>query len=141
MSRRWQAYRACRLVVFMIVPWLNKRNVLLCAECLEAEFYSFAAFGYGLNATLRGGGPAPVGGRKALLTPAAQTLAMDIATDETTHVAFLRSILRSVNAEIPCPSINIGTAFAAAANAALNTTLTTPFTPYAFASHLTHARP
>ena len=115
------------------------RNVLPCAECLEAQFYSYAAFGVGLNATLRGGGPLPVGGKKALLSPEAQTLAVDIATDEITHVAFLRSVLKSVNAEIPCPRINIGSAFGSAANAALGTILKTPFTPYALPSHSTLA--
>ena len=111
------------------------RNVLLCAECLEAQFYHFAAFGYGLNKTLRGGGPLPVGGKKALLSPEAQILATDIAIDEMTHVAFLRATLKSVNAEIPCPRINIGSAFGSAANAALGTILKTPFTPYDFPSH------
>ena len=111
----------------------------MCAECLEAEFYSYAAFGYGLNRTLRGGGPRSVGGKKALLSPEAQNLAKDLAIDEITHVAFLRSTLKSVNAEIPCPRINIGSAFGSAANAALNTTLMTTFTPYNFASHPTLA--
>ena len=36
-------------------------------ECLEAEFYSWAAFGHGLNDTLLGGGPGSVGGKKATL--------------------------------------------------------------------------
>jgi len=35
-------------------------------ECLEAEFYSWAAFGHGLNSTLLGGGPGSVGGQKAV---------------------------------------------------------------------------
>ena len=35
-------------------------------ECLEAEFYSWAAFGHGLNDTLLGGGPGSVGGKKAI---------------------------------------------------------------------------
>ena len=32
-------------------------NFALNLECLEAEFYSWAAYGKGLNATMRGGGP------------------------------------------------------------------------------------
>lgn len=99
-------------------------------ECLEAEFYSWAAFGDGLNKTLRGGGPRAAGGKRALLSPSAVALARDIATDEITHVAFLHSVLKSVKSDIPCPKINIGGAFAAAANAAIGTTLKTPFTPY-----------
>ncbi len=34
-------------------------------ECLEAEFYSWAVFGHGLNSTLLGGGPGSIGGQKA----------------------------------------------------------------------------
>ena len=35
-------------------------------ECLEAEFYSWAAFGHGLNSTLLGGGPGSIGGKQAV---------------------------------------------------------------------------
>ena len=40
--------------------------MLFLQECLEAEFYSWAAFGHGLNATLLGGGPGSTGGQKAV---------------------------------------------------------------------------
>ena len=43
-------------------------NFALNLECLEAEFYSFAAFGRGLSDERRGGGPPSVGGRKAQLS-------------------------------------------------------------------------
>lgn len=40
-------------------------NFALNLECLEAEFYSWAAFGEGLSEEDRGGGPPSVGGKKA----------------------------------------------------------------------------
>lgn len=103
-------------------------NFALNLECLEAEFYSYAAYGYGLSRTLRGGGPTPVGGRKALLSPEALTLARDLAVDEIRHVRFLRMVLGR-NA-VACPQINIGSAFVAAANAAVGATLPVAFSPY-----------
>lgn len=45
----------------------------------QAEFYSWAAFGKGLPPSLRGYGPAPVGGKKAKLSPEAQAYAEQIA--------------------------------------------------------------
>ena len=41
---------------------------------LEGEFYSWAAFGRPLEASLRGGGPPSIGGLKATLSPAIQVL-------------------------------------------------------------------
>ena len=49
-------------------------NFALNLECLEAEFYSFAAFGRGLSAAQRGGGDGAVGGRKAKLSPEVQVI-------------------------------------------------------------------
>jgi len=104
-------------------------NFALNLECLEAEFYSYSAFGHGLNDTLRGGGPVTIGGRKAALSPKAQSLAEDIATDEIAHVAFLRAALGS--AAVPCPLINIGRAFSTVAKAAgVRKHFNTPFKPY-----------
>jgi hypothetical protein len=103
-------------------------NFALNLECLEAEFYSWAAFGHGLSAADRGNGPASVGGQKALLSTAAQAYAEEIANDEVAHVRFLRSALGS--AAVACPLMNIGTAFATAANAAVNATLSPAFSPY-----------
>ncbi len=110
-------------------------NFALNLEYLEAEFYSWAAFGKGLDAADAGGGPASVGGKKVTFaTPAIQAYAEEIANDEIAHVKFLRKNLGAL--AVPRPQINIGTAFADAANAAFSTpgnpvTLNPAFDPYA----------
>lgn len=112
-------------------------NFALNLECLEAEFYSYAAFGKGLDDDLLGGGPASVGGKAASLTTADEAkgspiftagLAEEIASDEIAHVRFLRSVLG--DAAVPCPKMNVGSAFADAADAAVDKKLTPRFDPY-----------
>lgn len=103
-------------------------NFALNLECLEAAFYSYAAYGVGLSDDLMAGGPAPTGGMKATLSPMVQKYAEEIADDEINHVSFLRSALGAL--AVPCPKMDIGPAFAAAANAAANTTLSPDFSPY-----------
>ena len=97
-------------------------------EYLEAEFYSYAAFGVGLNSSLRGGGPASIGGQKAVLNAANQAYAVEIANDEINHVAFLRKALGA--AAVPIPLLNIGSAFTTAANLAFNKTTVPAFNAY-----------
>lgn len=58
-----------------------------------------------------------------------QALAKEIAADELDHVIFLRTALGP--AAVPMPNLNLGDAFSAAANAALGTQLSPPFSPYA----------
>ncbi len=57
------------------------------------------------------------------------TLLAACAQDEIAHVALLRSALGS--AAVAQPLIDIGPAFVAAANAAVNATLSPPFDAYA----------
>ncbi|KAK9807741.1 hypothetical protein WJX72_007829 [[Myrmecia] bisecta] len=104
-------------------------NFALSLECLEAQFYSCAATGQPLSAELTANGPAPIGCKKANLTVPFQLYANEIAQDETNHVKLLRGALGS--AAVPCPLVDIGPAFGAAANAAFNKTLIPPFDPYA----------
>lgn len=111
-------------------------NFALNLECLEAEFYSWAAFGKGLNAEQRGNGPASVGGRNASLGDYLG-IASEIAGEEIKHVELLRAALGKK--AVPCPAIDIGPAFAAAADAAFNATLDPPFDPYASKLKFLHA--
>ena len=53
---------------------------------------------------------------------------MDVTENEIAHVNYLRTALG--NYSVQCPLVNIGDAFSAAADAALNTTLSPPFSPY-----------
>ena len=59
------------------------------APSSEAEFYSWAAFGYGLNATLLGRPVAETGGMKATLSESVQVYANEVAMDELNHVRIL----------------------------------------------------
>lgn len=49
-------------------------------EYLEGEYYSWAAFGYGLDGSLTGGGGPVIGGMKASLSAEGQAYAEQIAT-------------------------------------------------------------
>lgn len=100
-------------------------NFALNLEYLEAQFYSYAAFGTGLPASqLTGTGTqgAVTGGRAVVFTdPLVRLYAREIASDETQHVAFLRRTLGT--AAVAQPAIDIsGTnpngAFSNAARAA-----------------------
>lgn len=62
------------------------------------------------------------------LLRAVQKIAKEIADDEIAHVELLRAALG--DAAVPCPLIDIGPAFAAAANAATGAMLDPAFDPY-----------
>ena len=112
-------------------------NFALNLEYLEAQFYSWAAFGVGLDASLTTGIGAPGAVTGGAAVPFQDTLvaayAREIAFDEIAHVAFLRSVLGS--ATVAMPAINIDGsatgAFTAAARAAGVVGPTGVFNPYA----------
>ncbi len=95
-------------------------NFALNLEYLEAEFYSYAAFGHGLTNTMAGGTGTMggvTGGRKVLFkSRAVRQYAEEIAKDELAHVAFLRSALGT--SAVSRPAIDLKNSFSAAAAAA-----------------------
>jgi ferritin-like protein len=95
-------------------------NFALNLEYLEAEFYSYAVYGYGLPSSLTYGkgqrGPVEGGHEVPFKSKSVRQFATEIARDEHEHVAFLRSALGS--AAVARPEININTSFTAAATAA-----------------------
>jgi len=104
-------------------------NFALQLEYLEAQFYAYAAFGTGLNASLLTGvgtqGAVSTTGsnapRKVTFTdPVIEQYAREIAIDEIAHVTFLRQALGSAAAAQPAINISGGTggSFSAAATAA-----------------------
>ena len=108
-------------------------NFALNLEYLEAEFYSYAAYGTGLKDSQtsgKGKKGGVKGGRKvAFTTPAIQKYAEEIAGDEIDHVNFLRKALGS--AKVARPAINIQESFTAAATAAGLIQAGQTFDPYA----------
>lgn len=112
-------------------------NFALNLEYLEAQFYSFAAFGQGLPESLLGGAGTRgqvTGGRQVNFTDNVVRLyAREIAMDERAHVQFLRQALGS--AAVAQPALNIAGdangAFTAAARAAGVIGANATFDPYA----------
>jgi len=99
-------------------------NFALNLEYLEAQFYSYAAFGTGLPENLLGGTGTRgqvIGGAKVNFTdPVVAAYAREIAMDERQHVAFLRQAIGAT--AVAQPAIDVGvsslSAFSAAARAA-----------------------
>jgi len=107
-------------------------NFALNLEYLEAAFYLAAV---GRIAELPGGSaqvilPTGFDGKTAVpfKDAAVAAYAQEIAQDELNHVLFLRKVLGT--AAVDRPVLDIGPAFAAAANAAAGATLTPAFNPY-----------
>jgi hypothetical protein len=102
-------------------------------EYLEAEFYLNAATGTGLAANEvhgKGGVGRVAGGRKVNFSnPLVSDYCQEIAADENNHVKFLRSALG--NQVVGRPTIDIGTAFTTAAQAAGVIAAGQTFDPYA----------
>ena len=105
-------------------------NFALNLEYLEAEFYSIATTGSGLDDSITNGTGtkgAVTGGRKvAFSDPNVRQFAQEIAKDEKEHVVFLRTALGS--AAVARPAISLDASFKAAAKAA---GLGDNFDPYA----------
>jgi hypothetical protein len=113
-------------------------NFALNLEYLEAQFYSFAAFGTGLPENLLGGSGqrgAVTGGRRVNFTDQlVAQYAREIAVDERQHVVFLRGALGgSVVAQPPIDidGSNANSAFTSAARAAGLIGVNEVFDPYA----------
>jgi hypothetical protein len=84
-------------------------NFALNLEYLEAEFYSYAVSGTGIDATLTGGAGtagATTGGARVTFSDAnVAAIAAEIAQDELNHVRFLRNALGSQ--AVAKPAINL----------------------------------
>jgi hypothetical protein len=96
-------------------------NFALNLEYLEAEFYSFAVWGHGLDPIDRTGdkgvqGKVTGGKQVHFKSKAIKKYALEIAQDERSHVKFLRAQLGS--AKVSEPAIDLKTSFTAAARAA-----------------------
>lgn len=115
----------------------NVLNFALNLEYLEAQFYSYAAQGFGLpDVLLNGTGTqgAVSGGRKVNFTDTlVAQYAREIAADEVAHVSFLRQALGSAAVAQPAIDISVGpnSAFSAAARAAGLIGAGQTFDPYA----------
>jgi hypothetical protein len=111
--------------VGLLILWLS------CYQPCSLPFPTtsfFSTIGKPLPSDLTGGGPAPVGCKQANLG-SYYGIARSIADDEIDHVRTLREVLQA--GAVVCPKVDIGPAFARAANAAFNTTLRPAFDPYA----------
>ena len=104
-------------------------NFALNLEYLEAQFYSYAAYGTPLAASVTGGGavaPTATGARRVDgldADPVVRDYAREIAADEIAHVTFLRNAIAGAGATpVAQPQIDIGIsptgAFSSAARAA-----------------------
>ncbi|MGW2095896.1 ferritin-like domain-containing protein [Promicromonospora sukumoe] len=95
-------------------------NFALQLEYLEAQFYSFAATGRGINGSLTGGrgtiGRVTGGSKVPFKSKRIRQYAEEIAGDELAHVRFLRTALG--NSKTAQPNIDLKHSFTAAAQAA-----------------------
>jgi hypothetical protein len=108
-------------------------NFALNLEYLEAEFYSWAVHGHGLDSSLTDGtghrGGVTGGAQVPFKTPRIRSYAREIAGDELAHVRFLRGALG--NAKVSRPDLDIKHSFTAAARAAGLISMSQTFNPFA----------
>ncbi|KAI9194900.1 hypothetical protein LWI28_010016 [Acer negundo] len=99
-------------------------------EYLEAEFFLYGALGYGLDKAapkLTGGGPTPLGAKKANLDPFTRDVVLQFAFQEVGH---LRAIKNTVKG-FPRPLLNLSSeSFAKTLDTAFGKPLNPPFDPY-----------
>lgn len=112
-------------------------NFALNLEYLEAQFYSFASFGKGLDNSILGGtgtqGTVTGGSQVPFQDVIVRQYAREIANDEINHVKFLRGALGA--AAVSQPALDIGSdpngAFSSAARSAGLIGAGESFNPYA----------
>nr|GMD75223.1 desiccation-related protein PCC13-62-like [Ipomoea batatas] len=110
---------------------LNLLEFPLNLEYLEAEFFLWGAFGYGLDKlapNLSSNGPSPVGAKAAKLSPLVKDIIAQFGYQEVGH---LRAIKKTVPG-FPRPLLNLSAeAFASVVNDAFGKALKPAFDPYA----------
>ncbi|XP_057753342.1 ferritin-like catalase Nec2 [Arachis stenosperma] len=106
-------------------------ELALNLEYLEAEFFLFGAEGYGLdvvNPNLTEGGPSPIGGKIADLSPLIKDIIFQFGLQEVGHLRAIKSTVRGFSR----PLLNISSEiFGQIINNAFGERLKPPFDPYA----------
>ncbi|KAF5784548.1 hypothetical protein HanRHA438_Chr11g0532221 [Helianthus annuus] len=112
-------------------PDIHLLEFPLNLEYLEAEFYLYGSMGMGMDQiqpNLTGGGPPPVGVRRANLSPLVRDIIAQFGYQEVGHVRAIKSTV----AGFARPLMNLSAAsFANVMNNAFGRPLHPPFDPYA----------
>lgn len=110
-------------------------QLALNLEYLEAEFYCYSAYGYGVEhfqpargQNLTGGGPPSYGGKVANLSAKILSVAKQLCLQEIGHIRIIREYLS--NHVISRPLINIGDSWVTLFKAAYNYEVNVNFDPY-----------
>jgi hypothetical protein len=112
-------------------------NFALNLEYLEANFYSWAAFGHGISSDMVSGtgtlGAVSGGAQVSFTDPVVRAYAREIAADEVAHVNFLRAVLGSSAVAQPAIDLSAGasSAFSKAAQGAGIVAAGAAFDPFA----------
>ncbi|XP_059313175.1 ferritin-like catalase Nec2 [Lycium ferocissimum] len=109
---------------------IDKMQFPVNLEFLEAEYFSWATYGYGLDVVapkLAMGGPPPIGGRKANLDPLTKNIIMEFANQEVGHLRALNSTV----GVFPRPLLDLSAKnFGKIFDEAFGYKLIPPFDPY-----------